>query len=168
MVKINDYIESGILESYVLGSASEAEAEELLYLKKKHPQIREALQELEIDLERIAQHMAITPPPGAWIKIEAGINELIRSPESEAQVVKMPPNQSGGSKGRKKGHFIEVESASSHMRIHKIWRWVLGGIFILGKIFLAFAIYFYLSSRQKDEQIKELKMELKNHAQKTP
>lgn len=62
---------------------------------------------------------------------------------------------------KKNGEFIEVQGLSSHMRVHKLWRWVLAAIFILGKIFLGFAIYYYLESKQAHEQIQELKMELK-------
>lgn len=160
-MKINEYIESGILEAYVLGSASEAEAKELLYLKAQHPQIQDALEHLEIDMERIAQLMAINPPPGVWSKIEDGINELVKTPRAEALTVKMPPKGSG--KGRKNQDFIEVDGSSSHMRVHKIWRWVLLGIFLLGKVFLCFAIYFFLQSRQQQEQIRELKSEIRKN-----
>ena len=73
-MKINEYIESGVLETYVLGSASEAEIQELLYLKTKHPQISEALRDLETDIEFIAQKMAVNPPPGPDNFIDIGFN----------------------------------------------------------------------------------------------
>ncbi len=165
MVKINEYIESGVLETYVLGVASEAETKELLYLKAKYPEIQQALEHLEIDIERIAQHMAITPPPAAWGKIESSINELIRMREGEILTVEEPVRRGGNhSRSRKSGQFIEIEAESGHMRIRKIWRWIFGAVFLLGKIFLAFAIYFYLQNRQNEEQIKELKTELKSHS----
>lgn len=165
MVKINEYIESGVLETYVLGAASKAETEELLYMKAKYPEIRQALEHLEIDLERIAQHMAITPPPTAWGKIESGINELVRMREGEILTIEEPVRRSGNqSRSRRSGQFIEVEAESGHMRIRKVWRWVFGAVFLLGKIFLAFAIYFYLQNRQQADQIKELKTELKSHS----
>lgn len=158
-MKINEYIESGILEAYVLGSASESEKEELFYLKAKHPQIQDALQHLESDLEHIAQMMAINPPPRIWNNIEAEINELVKAPQFNALTVDDTPGRSN-KKDRKSPDFIEVEGSSSHMRIHKLWRWVLLAIFVLGKIFLAFAIYFYLQNRQQDDQIKQLKAEI--------
>lgn len=160
-MKINDYIESGILESYVLGSASKAEAEELLFLKTKHPEIADALLDLELDLERIAQHNAITPPPDMWFKIEDGINELIKNAQPEALVISKP--QKTADKDAQEGkddQFIQVLAASNQMRVHKMWRWVLLGIFVLGKIFLGFAVYFYLQSREEAQEIKQLKTEL--------
>lgn len=165
-MKINEYIESGILEAYVLGSASEAEANELLHLKAQHPEIEDALFKLESDLERIAEHMAIAPPPNTWAKIEGGINELVKTPQFEYLIGEEPKESSRGSRSGKSSQFIEVEAESGHMRIHKIWRWVFLGVFILGKIFLAFAIYYYLENRHTQEEIEKLKTELENRRSK--
>jgi hypothetical protein len=161
-VKINEYIESGILEAYVLGSASEAETRELLYLKAKHPQIQDALLHLEIDMERIAEQMAIIPPPGTWLKIETELNELAERPDFESVPIRRPPNRKGG-EHRKSGQFIEIDASSSHMRVHKIWRWLFIGVFILGKIFLGFAIYFYLENRQLKQEVSKLKTQLEKY-----
>ncbi|QNK64438.1 hypothetical protein H7F33_08160 [Pedobacter sp. PAMC26386] len=161
-MKINEYIESGVLEAYVLGSASEKETRELLYLKVKYPQIQEALQHLEIDMERIAEQMAIIPPAGTWSKIEAELNELVERRDFESTPIRRAPNRRGGNH-RKSSQFIEVDASSSHMRVHKIWRWLFIGVFILGKIFLGFAIYFYLENRQLKEEMKKIKTQLEKY-----
>lgn len=167
MVKINEYLESGALESYVLGAASKAEIEELLSLKSKHPQVEEALAILEADLERIAEHMAIAPPSNTWLKIEASMNELVTSPKMEYLIGEEPVERSRPNPGsRKTEQFIEVEGESGHMRIHKIWRWVFGAVFILGKLFLAFAIYYYLENKHTQEEVQQLKIELSNQRKK--
>lgn len=163
-MKINEYIESGILETYVLGSASEAEARELHYLKKQHPQIQDALLDLEMDLERIAQNSAINPPPGLWTRIEDNINELARTPEVELLTITEPPREHrDNSRSRKSSQFIEVEAESNFIRIHKAWRWIFGAVFLLGKIFLAFAIYFYLQNRQNEKEMDKIKTDFKIH-----
>jgi hypothetical protein len=159
VVKINEYIESGILESYVLGAASKEEAEELLFLKAKHPEIRDALFDLEIDLEHIAHQMAISPPPNVWLRIEDNINELKKTAQPEALIVRRG-SKSTDSAREKEEQFISVEGSSDQMRVHKAWRWVLLGIFILGKIFLGFAIYFYLQTKEDEREIQALKSEL--------
>ncbi|MCD0490168.1 hypothetical protein LPB86_18145 [Pedobacter sp. MC2016-14] len=162
-MEIKEYIESGILEAYIFGSVSEAEADELLSLKEQYPEVKNALHYLERDIEIMAQHMAIIPPSGTWSKIEDGINELMKAKES-ISVMEFPAKQKSNYKSSKNsGDYIEVEGPSTHMRIHKAWRWIFGAIFLLGKIFLAFAIYFYLESRQAKEQIRELKIEFKEH-----
>ena len=157
-MKIKEYIESGILEAYVLGSASEAETQELMYLKELHPQIQSALYHLEVDIERMAEYMAIKPPPDIWFKLENDINELVKRPAAEQLSVSSNPRKERGSRRKE---YIDVDSKSSHMRVHKIWRWILIAIFILGKIFLGFAIFFYLENRQIKEEISNLKSELK-------
>jgi len=160
VVEINEYIESGILEAYVLGSASERETRELLNLRTQYAEVDVALLELELDLERIAQNMAITPPPVTWSKIEDSINEIARSSSNKLKINKpdertYQPDEKAG-----KSQFIEVEGASSHMRIHKLWRWVFAAVFVLGKVFLGFAIYFYLENRQMNLQLQELRSEV--------
>lgn len=157
-MKIKDYIESGILEAYVVGSASAAETQQLLELKEKHPEVAYALNELELDLERIAAHMSIAPPPGMLEKIEDSIGELIRQEKSNRMPAWADPSNDQNFNGNDKpeSQFIEVEGSSSHMRIHKAWRWVFAAVFVLGKIFLGFAIYYYLESRQAMKEIQKL------------
>ncbi|SMC79466.1 hypothetical protein [Pedobacter africanus] len=154
---INAYLKSGVLEAYISGTATAAETEELLLLKSKHPQIDYALYRLEIDLENLAQYMSIAPPPVVWVKIDAELRELIKTTESPVPLKihskRIGEEPAGPFRG---GQFIEVQGASSHMRIHKIWRWVLFVIFILGKIFLGFAIYFYFESREAKKELEKL------------
>ncbi|OOQ59199.1 hypothetical protein [Mucilaginibacter pedocola] len=157
------YIDSGILEAYVTGSATEAEVEELMYMKAKYPEVNFALQQLELDMEHIAQTMAVTPPAKSWDKISETIDELILRPEYDPKQFEPGAEKTNYQNFRTEGgpQFIEVESESSHMRIHKTWKWVFAAVFVLGKIFLGCAIYFYLANRQAQQQVEELKTELR-------
>jgi hypothetical protein len=156
-MKVKEYIESGILEAYVLGSASEEETQRLLQLKKRYPEIQEALFELEVDMETFARHISIPPPPGILEKIESGINALIVPQEIQDR------DSNNRFDYRNRNQFIEIEAESSEMRVHKTWRWVMAGVFVLGKIFLIAAIYYFLENRQAQQQIQELKTELKQY-----
>jgi uncharacterized membrane protein YciS (DUF1049 family) len=161
---MKDYLDSGALEVFVMGCATDEEVQELMYMKAKYPEVNEALKQLETDMEKMAQNMAMIPPPGTWDKIEDEINNLILREERQNKPVQFRPSDNGYN-GQQKiapdDHFIEVEGASSHMRLHKSWRYVFAAVFVLGKIFLGFAIYFYLENRQAQEQLKELKTEVK-------
>jgi hypothetical protein len=161
-MKIKQYIESGVLESYVLGAASENETRELLQLKKQYPEIQDALFELETDLERIAHHMAIVPPPGMLTQIEDNIDALVNrqytAPKVKSRITDYKKRRNGSG-----GQFIEVEAESTQMRIHKAWRWVFAAVFLLSKVFLIAFIYYYLANRQAQEQIQQLKAELKQY-----
>ncbi len=158
-MEIKEYIESGVLEAFVIGSASEQEAQEVLRYKEEYPEIQTALNEIEMDMERVAGYMAVPPPPTLWAKIENQIDGLVVSPDLKpAEKVE---EQYRSNRNTKDQQFIEVEGSSSHIRVHKLWRWVFAAVFVLGKIFLGFAIYYYLESRQAKQQIQELKTELK-------
>ncbi|MDB5010962.1 MAG: hypothetical protein JWQ06_1751 [Mucilaginibacter sp.] len=162
-MNIQEYIESGVLETYVMGSASETEAKELLYLKEQYPEIQNALQELEMDMEHIAGYMAITPPPGVWTKISDTIDEITITPKPESsKLVPDKEEHTHNADNYKQEKYIEVEAESNYMRVHKTWKWVFAAVFILAKIFLIAAIYFYLENRQAQQQLQELKKELKN------
>jgi hypothetical protein len=159
-MNVKEYIESGALELYVLGAASDDEAKELLHLKKQHPEIEQALIELETDLERLAQYSAIAPPPTLFKKIEDDIKDLIKTDNRPHLTVYKGQN---GHDNDQKSRFIEVEAETNQMRIHKAWRWVFAAVFLLSKIFLIASIYYYLENRQAQEQIQQLKTELKQY-----
>jgi hypothetical protein len=158
------YIESGVLEAYVIGAATPEEVQELMYMKAKYPEVDFALQQLELDMENIAQQMAVTPPAGTWNKIADTMDELVvrqdKSPQKH-QPYEEIPNYDKADTDKSGPNYIEVEAESNHMRIHKNWKWVFAAVFILGKIFLAFAIYFYLENRQTQLQLNDLKTELR-------
>ncbi|RTL55656.1 MAG: anti-sigma factor [Sphingobacteriales bacterium] len=63
---IQAYIESGVIESYILGLATEQEVAELEQLRKQYPEINQALAAFEASLE--AQAMANAKQPPAHIK----------------------------------------------------------------------------------------------------
>lgn len=160
--QIQQYINSGVLEAYVTGSATAAEEREVLRLKQTYPEVREALYQLEVDMEMLAATMAIAPPPTTWDKIEAEINDLIlREATSPKSFVEHEEHTYAPPRRDNAPQYIDVEAESSHMRIHKNWKWVFAAVFILGKLFLATAIYFYLENRQAQEQIQQLKTEIK-------
>ena len=159
MKDINAYLRSGTLEAYVLGIASEDETAQLMALKKEHPEINTALADLEADMERLAQHMAVPPPPHIFERINDDINALIKAP-NPVELVK-PQRAEQKAESAPQSPYIDVVADSTHMQIHKAWRWAFAGVFVLGKIFLAFAIYYYLENRQAQVQIDELKTELR-------
>ena len=73
---IKEYISSGILESYVLGAASDQEQREVQCLSSIYPEISEALRVLEADMESFAKSIAITPPVSLKESILAAIKNV--------------------------------------------------------------------------------------------
>jgi anti-sigma-K factor RskA len=62
-VNIQDYISSGIVESYVLGLASPEEQVEFASMCKQHPEVLQASIDFELLVEQQAMQNAIAPPP---------------------------------------------------------------------------------------------------------
>lgn len=73
---VKDYISSGILESYVLGAASNQEQREVQCLSAIYPEITEALRALEGDMETFAKSLAVEPPTELKGKIMAAIENV--------------------------------------------------------------------------------------------
>ncbi|MGZ5220062.1 MAG: anti-sigma factor [Chitinophagaceae bacterium] len=62
-MNVQDYISSGIVESYVLGLASPGEQAEFEKMCKQHPEVLQARMDFEISMEQQAIQNAIAPPP---------------------------------------------------------------------------------------------------------
>ena len=71
---INAYIQSGIIESYVMGLSSAEETAEVETLRKEHPEIDRAIDEFSLAIEEAAIQNAITPPAEVKQKIMAALN----------------------------------------------------------------------------------------------
>ncbi|MGI8637170.1 MAG: anti-sigma factor [Segetibacter sp.] len=72
---INAYIQSGIIESYVLGLSSTEETVEVETLRKRHSEIDKAIDEFSLAIEEVAMQNAITPPAEVKQKIMAALHQ---------------------------------------------------------------------------------------------
>ncbi len=86
---INAYIESGIIESYVMGVTTPEETAEVRSMAARHPEIAGAISAFEIMLETQLNSNTIAPPP---IVKERIFSEL-RSVGEQNNVVAMTPDR---------------------------------------------------------------------------
>ncbi len=82
------YIESGVIESYVLGMADAQEAAELEQLRRQHPEIDQAVLAFENALEKTAMAGAVAPRPGVKQQLLA---ELDFEKAGSSRVVSLSP-----------------------------------------------------------------------------
>lgn len=61
MDNISSYINSGILEAYVLGVASPEESDQVEQMASAHPEVREELDQLQISMEQYASKHRVQP-----------------------------------------------------------------------------------------------------------
>ncbi len=73
-MNIREYIDSGIVASYVLGLASAAEKEEFESLRRQYPELAEAVRLFELALEAQLMSEAVAPPPDLKNKILLSLN----------------------------------------------------------------------------------------------
>jgi anti-sigma-K factor RskA len=85
-VNIQEYIASGILESYALGEVTEAERESVENALSQYPELREELRAIEETLERVVFASAIAPPASVKRKL---MNKLSGASRPEAKVIAM-------------------------------------------------------------------------------
>lgn len=87
---IKEYIQSGIIESYVMGVASDAETAELEMLAQQHPEIMQAVDSFAILLEKQAKENSIMPPAGLKSKLFAALENEFAPEISEAPKATSP------------------------------------------------------------------------------
>ena len=96
-MNIEEYISSGIIESYVLGLADAQEVAELEQLKGAHPEIQTAIDSFEASLETAAFANTITPAADTKDKLMLALQDefvdqttIPNQQTKEAKVVTMP------------------------------------------------------------------------------
>lgn len=150
------YIQSGILEAYLLGLASEEEQYDVQRMATAYPEINTSLNFLEEEIENLCLQEAVPPPPNTWQLIQARINKT--------EIKKYKPYresyQNGSASAAEKPDYLEVEVNNTHIQVHKLWRTAFIAVFILGKIFLATALYYYFKSNSQEQEIERLKAEV--------
>ena len=90
-MNIQQYIESGIVESYLLGLCSEREARTLESLLPEYPQLQVAMTEAEQTLEIYANQYALAPTATTKVNIFAAIEKLEQEEEKKASKKSTPP-----------------------------------------------------------------------------
>jgi anti-sigma-K factor RskA len=97
-VNIKEYILSGIVESYVLGLASEQERIEFEQLCMKYPELVDARTKFELLLEKQAMENAVTPPSYTREKIWSAIQQTA-SASNTSKIITMEPSTTRSSSG---------------------------------------------------------------------
>ncbi|PSL49139.1 hypothetical protein CLV51_101469 [Chitinophaga niastensis] len=137
-MELKFYIESGIIESFVLGLATEDEVEELQQMRRLYPDLDTEVELVERRLERAAFDEPAMPP----MEVRDRVLQKIRWEQG-----------SGQSELNSNYTFINIQPKDGdHITVHRWWRVFFIIFFIMSKIFLFLAIFYYLKYRQSQEQ----------------
>jgi len=96
MKKLNEFIQSGMIESYVLGLVTPSEAKEVEEMAAANNEVREAINEFSKILEQKALSNAIPPDPIIKPMLMATLNYMARLEKGEK--MSFPPMLNEGSK----------------------------------------------------------------------
>lgn len=111
---INEYIASGILESYVLGSASKQEKQEVECMSHIYPEIKQALTDFQLDVEKIALANASPTPKELKDKVLGAVFEAIDEDlASESKVIQAKFKAPLSSKHETQGRVTKLLAAAS-------------------------------------------------------
>lgn len=87
-MNVQEYISSGILESFVLGELTEKESMAVMEYADQYPEIRKEIEKIEESLEALAFNLAVPPAP----EVKENLLKNVADSTSEAGVVPMYPS----------------------------------------------------------------------------
>lgn len=139
-MNLQEYIENGMVESYLLGLATPEEAREMEHLLKIHPELRTEMATVELRLHHLWLAEAVPPP----VKLRTRTLETY----SWADTTGEEPA------GKKPNYtFINIQpDKDKYITVHKVWKWIFIISFLLFKFSLFLAIFFYFKYRQLEER----------------
>lgn len=134
-MNVKEYILNGIIESYVLGLATETEQQEFDILSRQYPEIAQAKLDFELSLERQLMKDAIAPPVGLKEKIFQSLDTSALNTS-----------------------YQETDAFETPVRKMNIWKWVAAASVLL----LAGAVYWAFSLNDKNQDLQQANTDLRN------
>jgi anti-sigma-K factor RskA len=137
-VDIQEIISSGLLELYVAGLTSTEETAMVVSYMKLYPEIKAAVQEIEISVEALAQAEAITPDKSLKAKIFAAL-------PLAAPIIEMP---------------LTIPPENKIVQMQSYWKWVAAAsiLLVLGSGLLNYQ--FYQQNNLLGKNLQQLQEEL--------
>lgn len=132
-MNVKEYISSGIIESYVLGLATEAERQELEHACAQYPEIAQAREAFELSLETTLLRDAVPPPVALKEKIKTSLLQADAPAYTDNPFEEETPVRSMG-----------------------VWKWIAAASIIL----LAGAAYWAFHTNNKYQQLQQAHSEL--------
>lgn len=139
-MNVKEYISSGVVESYVMGLASEAERQEFEVNCAQYPEIADARNAFELALEEQLLKDATSAPQS----LKQQIVEKIRSSTYETATT-------------------EMEEERTPVRRTGIWSWVAAASLIL----LAGSVYWSITTNKKYQDLQARNRELQNKVEES-
>ncbi|NIJ53514.1 hypothetical protein [Dyadobacter arcticus] len=145
-MKTQDFIESGILESQLLGLTSKEEKEQVRLMMLADRSLENYVIDLEADIRKYFTSESVSPP--------TAVRELIELKSFKEKHNFNSDNRTG------RTQYLDVEVNDTHIKVHKFWRPAFIAVFVLSKIFLIAGLYYYFKSASQQEELLRLKTQI--------
>lgn len=147
-----EFIESGILESHLMGLTSEEEQQQVADMMLSDHELSEYVNDLEDDIKRYFAEGSVAPPEAVREII------LLRS-------IREKKGRTSYDSGERRDAqpYLDIEVNNTHMKVHKLWRPAFIAVFILSKIFLIAGLYFYFKSVSQQQELEKIKTEMQQN-----
>lgn len=149
-----EIVESGVLESYLLGITSAEDQQAVKELIITSPQLTDHLVDIESDIQSHFTKNAV-PPPAIVREIL-----LLRNPVKDIVKHKHVFNKTSQETQPSQEKYLDIEVNDTHIKVHKYWRPAFIAVFVLSKIFLIGGLYYYFKSASLQQEIERLKTEI--------
>ena len=147
-----DFIKSGILESYALGFSTEEEKAYIKYMIQENEQVSDYVIDLESGIKKYFKQNLISPP--------SDVREIIQLRTTKSDIYKEKHIFNNIPKEKnEKNEYLDIEVNDTYIKVHKSWRPAFIAIFILSKIFLIAGLYYYFKTASLQQEIIRLKAE---------
>ncbi len=137
---IQAYISSGILESYILGTASSQEKQEVECMSHIYPEIKEELHAIELAMESFAFKSKKIVPTHVKTNLFAAIENVPQEQEEQEKIIASP----------KEAKIVALES---EVQSSSSWKW-LAAAAVIG--FIITASLLYSMNRQQNQYVAQL------------
>ncbi len=145
--------------------ATETEHEQIERLLTSDPALLIHINRLNADLEHHFLQQAVPPPPAIRERLEVqAANHTIEKRSRRAY--SDFERDAARDYTETKSNYVDVEVDNTHIRVHKNWRPAFIAIFILSKVFLIAALYYYFKADSQAQEITRLKTEMSQSVRK--
>lgn len=145
-------IESGILESYLLGLGKDHEQEQTKQMVLSDHTLMDYIEVLENNIREYFDQKSVNPP--------SQLREVVqlRTLKSETRKEKHVFGKAA-SENKQSGAYHDIEVNDTHIKVHKYWRPAFIIVFILSKIFLIAGLYYFFKSASLENENAKLRIQ---------
>lgn len=153
---LNDYIESGIIESYLLGIASTDEAALFEHMRSLYPELNTEIAATEYRLQKVMEEGGVTPPDKVWNKIVGRL-----TPHKQDGYY----SRAGREEKTEESPTYILQPRNNTITVSIWWRCTVIAMMLIIMALVASTIYFYQQFRNIEERLMRL---YPTHTQMSP